>query len=60
MKPLRWLYHLKEAGSLDLSAPYEAASLAREGFLHASFAPEVFESARLYFPPAGGSRPAPD
>ncbi len=54
---MRWLFHIRQGaavgaapeapGSADAYAP---ASLAREGFLHASFLPDVSESARLYFP----------
>jgi uncharacterized protein (DUF952 family) len=36
------------AGEVGVIAP---ASLASEGFLHASYQPKVEESARLYFPP---------
>jgi putative intracellular protease/amidase len=45
----RWLYHLTEAPP-DPGRPYAPASLAREGFVHASFRDTVVESARLYFP----------
>ena len=46
----RWLYHVRlrgEGGDLPRYAP---SSFAREGFVHASYAPSVLESARLYFP----------
>ena len=47
---MRWLYHLapRETVPGDRYAP---PSLAREGFLHASFADAVAESARRYFAP---------
>jgi putative intracellular protease/amidase/uncharacterized protein (DUF952 family) len=47
---VRWLYHLapRETSPGDRYAP---PSLAREGFLHASFADAVAESARLHFAP---------
>ncbi len=49
---MRWLYHVLlradlAAGGVDVYAP---ASLAREGFLHASYQAAVAESAALYFP----------
>ena len=46
---MRWLFHVRAAGHED--APrYAPESLAREGFVHASFVTDVLESARLYFP----------
>ena len=45
----RWLYHALLAAD-DHGDPYAPASLAAEGFIHASFAPLVEESTRLYFP----------
>lgn len=51
---MRWLYHLLPTASLpELEAGAECApaSLRREGFVHASYAPALLESARLYFPP---------
>jgi uncharacterized protein (DUF952 family) len=58
---MRWLYHvcLAETPAFDCSGlsgcsgqagQYAPASFAAEGFIHASFLPEVAESARLYFP----------
>jgi uncharacterized protein (DUF924 family)/uncharacterized protein (DUF952 family) len=45
----RWLYHLVTADD-DRGDPYTPASLAREGFIHCSYQPDVAETARLYFP----------
>lgn len=50
---MQWLYHatlepIPEAGA------YAPASLAREGFVHASFRDSIAESVALYF--AGDSR----
>ncbi len=45
----RWLYHALLAAD-DVGDPYEASSLAQEGFIHASFAPSVAETVALYFP----------
>jgi uncharacterized protein (DUF952 family) len=45
---VRWLYHVLDA-RCELSDPYTPSSLAREGFVHCSFAPVVAASARLYF-----------
>jgi cyclohexyl-isocyanide hydratase len=46
---MRWLFHVRAASHED--APrYAPESLAREGFVHASFVDDVVESARLYFP----------
>ncbi len=56
MRPVRWLYHILPSGaapSLDgpPGAVFSPPSLATEGFVHASYAPKVRESAALYFPP---------
>jgi cyclohexyl-isocyanide hydratase len=57
---MRWLYHLLPRQDLptgiapctpDPAAHYAPESLAREGFIHASYAESVAESARLYFAP---------
>ena len=47
----RWLYHLVRAEDLGWGSDgrYAPASLAREGFIHASYKDRVEESARLYF-----------
>lgn len=45
---MRWLYHLTVDGA-DLARACAPASLASEGFVHASYRDEVAESARLYF-----------
>lgn len=47
---MRWLYHLVDRGA-DPRARYAPASLAREGFVHCSYAPAVAESAARYFAP---------
>lgn len=47
---MRWLYHIRPGPGSPLPARYAPASLAAEGFLHASFQGDVAESARLYFP----------
>jgi cyclohexyl-isocyanide hydratase len=47
---MRWLFHVRLRGSAGSGAAYRPASLDREGFIHASFASDVLESARLYFP----------
>ena len=49
---MRWLYHVLriEELSWQVDARYAPASLAREGFLHTSYANLVAESAALYFP----------
>lgn len=49
---MRWLFHVAERGQLGRMADgrYAPASLAREGFVHASYREAVAESARLYFP----------
>lgn len=46
---MRWLYHALLVAD-DLGDPYTPSSLLTEGFVHASFAPLVDESVRLYFP----------
>jgi uncharacterized protein (DUF952 family) len=43
----RWLYHLAQATEAD-RRPYTPDAFASEGFVHASFAPAVAESHRLY------------
>ena len=48
-KGLRWLYHIVLEGT-PIGDPYAPASLAKEGFIHASYRDEVRVSARLYFP----------
>ncbi len=45
----RWLYHLVRPAD-DAGDPYAPASLAREGFVHCSYRPDVAASARLHFP----------
>ena len=49
----RWLFHLVRAEDLGWGSDgrYAPASLAREGFIHASYKDRVEESARLYFQP---------
>lgn len=47
----RWLYHLAHAHEAD-RRPYLPDAFEREGFVHASFAPLVLESHRLYFEPS--------
>ncbi len=51
----RWLYHVRrtedERARHPPTEPYAPESLAREGFVHASFREAVAESGRLYFPP---------
>lgn len=46
---MRWLYHVTFRVRAEI-APYTADSLYKEGFIHASYASEALESARLYFP----------
>jgi cyclohexyl-isocyanide hydratase len=52
---VRWLYHVVRAEDAPApegqggAASYAPASLAREGFIHASYRDAVAESARLYF-----------
>jgi len=43
----RWLYHLAKADEAPMR-PYVPGAFEREGFVHASFAPDVAESHRLY------------
>jgi len=46
----RWLFHVRERGAPVSSRDrYAPVSLARDGFIHASFRGDVAESARLYF-----------
>jgi len=47
----RWLYHVRVRGEGADLARYAPDAFAQEGFVHASYAPSVLESARLYFPP---------
>ncbi len=47
---MRWLFHVRRVGEGAPAGDVAPDSLAREGFLHASWAPDVAESARLYFP----------
>ncbi len=49
--PPRWLFHLVRAEDLGWGSDgrYAPASLAKEGFIHASYKDRVAESARLYF-----------
>lgn len=56
---MRWLFHILRtddvpswlsAGASTTGQRYAPASLAREGFIHASYRDAVRESARLYFP----------
>jgi cyclohexyl-isocyanide hydratase len=49
---MRWLFHVARRDDIVWGSDgrYRPASLAREGFLHASYADAVAESARLYFP----------
>lgn len=51
MTSARWLFHLVRAEELGWGSDgrYAPASLAREGFIHASYKDRVEESARLYF-----------
>jgi cyclohexyl-isocyanide hydratase len=48
---VRWLFHLVRAEDLGWGSDgrYAPPSLAREGFIHASYKDAVAESARLYF-----------
>jgi cyclohexyl-isocyanide hydratase len=50
---VRWIFHLVRAEDLawESDGRYAPASLAREGFIHASYKDAVAESARLYFVP---------
>lgn len=45
---MRWLYHVT-TDPPEAGAPLAPASLATEGFVHASYAPRVTETAALYF-----------
>jgi cyclohexyl-isocyanide hydratase len=47
---VRWLFHVRSVVLAEDAAPYAPESLAREGFIHASYRDKVMESARLYFP----------
>lgn len=49
----RVIYHVVKREDLrwDADDHYRAASLATEGFVHASYRERVLESAALYFPP---------
>src|SRR5437868_5489251 len=44
----RWVYHVL-ATEDDVGDPYSGASVALEGFLHASLAASVHETIALYF-----------
>jgi uncharacterized protein (DUF952 family) len=46
---MRWLYHILPRGT-ELAGAYAPPTFATEGFIHASFQPDVAESARLFFP----------
>ena len=48
---MRWIFHLVRPEELVWGSDgrYAPPSLAREGFVHASYQPAVRESARLYF-----------
>jgi cyclohexyl-isocyanide hydratase len=46
---MRWLYHVRPRGEPHPGGAYAPASLAREGFIHASYRDRAAESARLYF-----------
>lgn len=46
---MRWLYHVTFRVRASIN-PYTVDSLYKEGFIHASYASSVAESARLYFP----------
>jgi putative intracellular protease/amidase/uncharacterized protein (DUF952 family) len=49
---MRWLFHVARAEDVSWGKDgrYAPASLATEGFIHASYKDAVLESARLYFP----------
>ena len=49
---MRWLFHVLHASDVSWGSDgrYRPASLADEGFIHASYQDAVLESARLYFP----------
>lgn len=55
---MRWMFHVVRAEDLGWGKDgrYAPASLAAEGFVHASFKDRVRESARLYFPPGARLR----
>lgn len=48
---MRWIFHLVRPAELmwDSAGRYAPPSLAREGFIHASYRSAVRESAELYF-----------
>ncbi|MFO0660746.1 MAG: DUF952 domain-containing protein [Polyangiaceae bacterium] len=46
---MRWLYHITPFGKAKRGESFTSPSLSSEGFIHASFAASVAESARLYF-----------
>jgi cyclohexyl-isocyanide hydratase len=50
---MRWLFHVAEEDEVAWGndGRYAPTSLAKEGFVHASFKDAVLESARLYFEP---------
>jgi cyclohexyl-isocyanide hydratase len=50
---MRWIFHLVRTADLGWGSDgrFAPASLAREGFIHASYKDKVAESARLYFAP---------
>ncbi len=49
---MRWLFHVLHANDMPRGSAgcYQPASLAAEGFVHASYRDVALESARLYFP----------
>jgi len=48
---MRWIYHaIRRAELAPDWSELAPASLAREGFVHASYVTDVLESARLYLP----------
>jgi putative intracellular protease/amidase/uncharacterized protein (DUF952 family) len=51
LTPMRWLFHVKTPHPPLGDGLYAPASLAQDGFIHASFRDAVLESARRYFPP---------
>lgn len=55
---MRWMFHVVFAEDLGWGKDgrYAPASLAAEGFVHASFKERVRESAELYFPPGSALR----
>jgi uncharacterized protein (DUF952 family) len=46
---MRWLYHILGGQEL-IGGSYAPASFAKEQFIHASFQPDILESARRHFP----------